>query len=185
MPNSQPTTDQTASYRRPHYHRACKWNDGERVRRDSHQMDFWQRRVMRLEASGQFTPDRSAAIRAIRNFFNRGTGRCDPSHESIAKLTGLCVRTVQRALEDAKAFRLIDWDQRATWQDGEPTQITNQYRLLPGVAAAQDAPPIEAPPSKQGHTESVRINPLGCSDSVSPLDKALASLGAAIKAAGR
>jgi hypothetical protein len=186
MRNPQSIPAETSDRPRRHrYHRACKWSDGARLRRDSRQMDFWQRRVMQLEATGRLTPDRAAAIRTLRVFFNRGTGRCDPSHESIATLTGLSVKTVQRALADARTWRLIDWDQRATWRDGEGTQITNQYRLLPGMAAAQDAPAIEAPASKPGHTESIKINPLGSSDSVSPLDRALASLGAAIKAAGR
>ena len=188
MANVNPTPIESevaiTHFRRWRYHRACKWGEGERRRRDTRQLDFWQRRIMRLEAAGALTSARAAVVLALRPYFNRATGRCDPSHESIAARTGLCVRTVQRGMEDARAFRLIDWDQRAVWRDGEGMQITNQYRLLPGMAAAQDAPAIEAPPSKQGHTVSKKINPLGSSDSIRPLDKALASLGAAIKARG-
>jgi hypothetical protein len=176
--------------RRHRYRRACKWHLGMRVLRSQSQLDLWHRRVLWLERTGRLSRAEARALWAARNFFNRRTGQCDPSHDAIAKKAAVCARTVQRALAKGKQYGVIAWDQRAIWLDGEGAQITNQYRLLPGVAAptkapAIDAPPEEAAPPEQSRTVKNQINPLGSSDSLRPLERALASLQARITEAGR
>lgn len=175
-----PRRDPVTGRRARRYHKACKLNGGRRVPRTRRQIEVWRKAVMLHYRRGELTDARLLVILAVPDWLNRENGRCDPSHDTIADRVGVTVRTVQRALADATRLRLIDWDQRAIRFPGETVQITNQYRIFPGLAAATDAPAIEAPPCREQSDNKKEgfLTKSGCSDSTNSLEKALAALAA-------
>lgn len=64
------------------------------------------------------SPNFFAVFRAVLSFANYGDGVCIPSHEAIAERLAskwnisLSVRTVRRALDEARAVGLISWRRR-------------------------------------------------------------------------
>lgn len=165
----------------PRFHKQCTLTTGRRAPRSRRQIRTFERAALAHHRAGRLTDDRFQALMVLPSWLNLRGGRCDPSHATIAAKANTCPRTVQRALEDARRLGLVTWDQRATRRDGETVQITNQYVLLPGLAAPTDAPPVDRPPQEQPRTD-ISKSESGCSDSVSPLERALASLGRAVAA---
>lgn len=165
----------------PRYHKECTLGAGRRQRRSKQHLQRWESAVLHHRRRRHLTPDQFRALMTLPSWLNRGNGRCDPAHQTIAARADVCVRTVQRAFAIAKRFGLIGWDQRAARVGDETVQITNQYVLFPGLAEPADAPAIEAPPRpEQRSTEDIK-SISGCSDSLSPLERALAALGRAIE----
>lgn len=58
-------------------------------------------------------------------------GRCDPSHQRLARLAGCCERTVRNALDMLKACGLLDWTRRIR-RDPKigARQTSSAFRLL-------------------------------------------------------
>jgi hypothetical protein len=100
--------------------------------------------------------DRRVAVTLIEHF-NRRTGRCDPSLERIARLLGVCTRTVIRStqrLEAAGLFRKVrhggysnrnsyvpNWSRLAelgqAWNEKLREQsVSRQTKMSPGVGQA-------------------------------------------------
>lgn len=165
----------------PRFHKECVLNGGRRLRRARRQITRWEDAVSHHRRRGHLTEAQLKVMLELPGWFNRESGQCDPSHETIAARADVCVKTVQRALAAAKRLGLIGWDQRAIRLPGETIQITNQYVLFPGMASDAVAPAIDAPPHEQPFTGDIK-SISGCSDSLSPLERALASLGRAIVA---
>lgn len=163
----------------PRFHKQCTLTTGRRAPRSRRQILTFERAALAHRRAGRLSADHFQALMALPTWLNLRGGRCDPSHATIAARAGVCVKTVQRALAAAKRIGLVTWDQRATRRDGETVQITNQYVLLPGLASPTDAPPVDRPPQQQPITD-IRESRICCSDSSSPLERALASLGRAI-----
>jgi len=159
---------------RPRFHKACRFNVGRWLPRDREQVARWRKSVERRHRLGSLTDAEAAVLLTLPTWLNRKSGRCDPAHGTIAKKAGVCVKTVQRALEGARRLRLVDWDQRAVKIGSVVTQISNLYRLFPGIPAPKEAPAIDASPQEQRSTV-LRRSEDGCSDSIS-IDESLSPI---------
>jgi hypothetical protein len=63
-------------------------------------------------------------------FWNAKTGRLDPSHETIAKITGWSVSTVARVLKRAAGAGIVSWVRRAaSFVAGAWRRRTNAYQF--------------------------------------------------------
>lgn len=163
----------------PRFHKACVFNAGRRIARTRGHLATFERAALFHKKAGHLTEGQFQVVMELPGWLNLRGGRCDPSHRTIGNKANVKVKTVQRALGTAKRLGLIGWDQRARRIGGETIQITNQYQILPGLAAATEAPAVSACPPEQPITEDIKSISC-CSDSVSPLERALAALGRAI-----
>jgi hypothetical protein len=81
-------------------------------------MSAWFSRVYREYEAGNLTPLWRDVLRALGRFDACRFG-IFPSHEFLARRARCSVRTVQRALEAARALGLVDWSAqrvRAAWR---------------------------------------------------------------------
>lgn len=185
---SLPTDDVTLLRpRRRKYHRGSVRGPGTRVVLAPRQTDLTRKRILARRLAGDLTRGEERALFAAMRFYNRQTGQCDASRAEIARYAGYGMTTIDTALRKAKRWGIFAWDRRVDWKDGELMQTSNQYRFPqpPGLAEPHAAPPVDTPLPEQGHTVSKKFNLPGSMTVVSPLVRALASLGAAIEAAGR
>jgi hypothetical protein len=161
------------------FHKECVFGPGRPEKRTKRQVATYAEAIKRHTARGNLTVCWAFVLYALPSWFNWKDGRCDPSHETIADQVDLSVKTVQRAFAMAKRLGLIGWDQRKVeTKGGEICQVTNQYRILPGLAEPTDAPKV-APPSRERPSIRIKESESGCSDSTNPIEKALAALAAA------
>jgi Helix-turn-helix domain len=141
----------------------------------------------------------------IFDFLNHRTGRLDPSYAAIAAKAGVCVRTVASALARLRELGILNWVRRCaeSWQDGRfvLAQETNAYAVLPesqwrGYRAPPEPPapwpgtwgdPAPMLPSllAQAALEGDLAGKVQVleANAMTPLERALASLGRAL--AGR
>jgi helix-turn-helix protein len=158
------------------FHKECVFGPGRRERRSKRQAATYAEAIKRHTARGKLTVCWAFVLYALPSWFNWKDGRCDPSHETIADKVDLSVKTVQRALAMAKRLGLIGWDQRKVETKGDGTcQVTNQYRILPGLAEPTEAPKVDQP-SRERRSIRLKDSESGYSDSPGPLERALAGL---------
>lgn len=62
-----------------------------------------------------------------------------PSHETLADRARVSVRTVQRALEEARDVGLLDWTERRVKRGWRWLRTSNVYRLLVPATTGQEA----------------------------------------------
>lgn len=84
-------------------------------------------------------------------FLNHGSGRCDPSYESIAEKACLSVATVGRALARLKAAGMLNWIPRCELEKGPEggfllRQISNLYGMVSSVSWRGFRRPPDPPP---------------------------------------
>lgn len=63
-------------------------------------------------ASVELTPGAHIVLLHLANMHNERTGRCFPSIDTLAKRTGLAVRTIQAGIKDLQAKGLLSWEDR-------------------------------------------------------------------------
>jgi hypothetical protein len=116
-----------------------------------------------------------AMIRALIDFLNFKSGRCDPSLDSLARKTGYCKRAAQNALKLLRRLGMLEWLRRCEDSYDEAgnfrlRQRTNAYRLTPPsqwVGYEEDEPPPLPSPDTLGMPEPVP----------EPLEAAVAAFG--------
>jgi hypothetical protein len=133
----------------------------------------------------------------------RNAGRLDPSYAAIAAKAGVCVRTVAAALKRLRELGILNWVRRCaeSWQDGRFVlkQEPNAYGLLPESQWRGYRPPQEPPgpaPGTWGDPPPIlsavalaalegdlagKVQALEA-NAMTPLERALASLGRALAA---
>jgi hypothetical protein len=102
-------------------------------------MSAWFSRVYREYEAGNLTPLWRDVLRALGRFDACRFG-IFPSHEFLARRARCSVRTVQRALEAARALGLVDWTAqrvRASWR---LLRASNRYVLKLPTAPVQPGP---------------------------------------------
>ena len=102
-------------------------------------MNAWFSRVYREYEAGNLTPLWRDVLRALGRFDACRFG-IFPGHEFLARRARCSVRTVQRALEAARALGLVDWSAtrvRAAWR---ALRGPNRYVLKMPTGAVQPGP---------------------------------------------
>jgi hypothetical protein len=102
-------------------------------------MSAWFSRVYREYEAGNLTPLWRDVLRALGRFDACRFG-IFPSHEFLARRARCSVRTVQRALEAARALGLVDWTAqrvRASWR---LLRASNRYVLKTPEGPVQPGP---------------------------------------------
>jgi len=156
MTKRRPTSDSN----RP-YHRGSSFGPGRRRPMNRDERGIWRRLVHRHVRAGEIGPKGAWALELLPDYLSRD-GRCDPSHARLAADAGVGESTVERALADAKAIGLLDWDRRLVRTRWRAEQTSNAYVLLvPGLGQGAQPPP-PAPPFKSlnlesGYTVAVKV----------------------------
>lgn len=101
-------------------------------------------------------------------------GRLDPAHATLAADTGLCERTVARALRRLADVGLLTWQRRLVRQAWRAAQTSNAYALVPAGAAIP-------PPKTKTRGSTVRLSVAGPALSVA---QQLAAVAAWVAEAG-
>lgn len=98
----------------------------------------WTNRVWREFRADNLTRSMRDVLLTLRTF--RGTGgACWPSHETLADRAGCCVRTVQRALQQAQQLGLVTWCERRVKAGWRWLRTSNWYRFaVPGDPVQPD-----------------------------------------------
>jgi hypothetical protein len=101
----------------------------------------WRYIVHHHVRAGRIGPKGAWALEILPDYLARD-GRCDPSHARLAADAGVGERTVERALADAKALGLLDWDRRIVRTGWRAEQTSNAYVLIvPGKQECANAHP--------------------------------------------
>lgn len=96
----------------------------------------WTDRVWREFHAGNLTRSYRDVLLTLRTF--RGTGGlCVPAHATLADRARCCVRTVQRALQQAQELGLVFWVERRVRAGWRWLRSSNAYRLAIPEASVQ------------------------------------------------
>jgi hypothetical protein len=148
MTKRRPSSDS----RRP-WHRGSAFGPGRRQPLDRNDRSRWRYLVHAHTRAGRIGPKGAWALEVLPDYLARD-GRLDPSHARLAADVGVGESTVERALADAKALGLLDWDRRLVRTGWRAEQTSNAYVLIvPGSRAGEGAPP-PPPLSKSLNLES-------------------------------
>lgn len=91
---------------------------------------LWLARLHTARLARAITASHAEVARALLR--RLGTdGRLDPAHATLAADTGLCPRTVSRAIHRLAAVGLLTWQRRLVRQGWRAAQISNAYALVP------------------------------------------------------
>jgi Helix-turn-helix domain len=88
----------------------------------------WPNRVWREFRVANLTRTYRDVLLTLATFRGHG-GLCVPSHETLAARAGCCVRTVRRALVQARQLGLVDWCERRVRAGWRWLRTSNSYRL--------------------------------------------------------
>lgn len=90
-----------------------------------------------------------AVLRALLDFLNFKSGRCDPSLDSLARKTGYCKRAVQNGLKRLRRLGIVVWLRRCEESYDEAgnfslRQRTNAYGVTPPShwRGYEESPPL-------------------------------------------
>ena len=149
------TTRRPSSDRIRPWHRGSVFGDGRRRPMNRDEKGIWRRLVHRHVRAGGIGPKGAWALELLPDYLAKD-GRLDPSHACLAADAGVGERTVERALADARALGLLDWDRRLVRTGWRAEQTSNAYVLIvPGSRAGEGAPPPQPePPLKSLKLES-------------------------------
>jgi helix-turn-helix protein len=89
----------------------------------------WTARVWREFHADNLTLHFAHVLLTLHSYRDH-SGRCWPSHETLAARARCCVRTVQRALQQARDLGLVDWTERRFKAGWRWLRTSNLYRLL-------------------------------------------------------
>jgi hypothetical protein len=104
--------------------------------------------------AGRIGPKGAWALEVLPDYL-ASDGRCDPSHARLAADAGIGERTVERALADARALGLLDWDRRIVRNGWRAEQTSNAYVLIvPGEDGGPPPTPPAPPPIKSLYLQS-------------------------------
>lgn len=108
-------------------------------------------------------------LAALAYFHNQETGRCNPSVSRIAKRTHQSERTVQRAIAELVAAKLLSVHRTQVWQSGRKINLPNRYvfRTEGGVTVSPGVPQLCHP--KESY-KSARARPAAFYDLANLLD---------------
>lgn len=114
---------------------------------------LWLARLHTARLARAITASHAEVARALLRRLGPD-GRLDPAHATLAADTGLCARTVARALRRLAEVGLLTWQRRLVRQAWRAAQTSNAYTLQPAGAA------IPPPPLKtrtRGSTASLSV----------------------------
>ena len=113
------------------WHRDSVFGPGPRQPLCCERRKVWKARIDLQRRAGQITDGESYVGQALLKRLGQD-GRCDPSHQTLAKDSGESVSTVKRALKAFWACGLVNWVRRL-WRNGtRVSQDTNAYLLTLG-----------------------------------------------------
>ncbi len=88
----------------------------------------WKARVWQEFKIGNLTRAMRDVLLTLATY--RGTGgACWPAHTTLADRAGCCVRTVQRALDEARDLGLVSWCERRIRRGWRWLRTSNTYRM--------------------------------------------------------
>jgi Helix-turn-helix domain len=168
--------------------RACKLDRNARAR-----VTMYARTA--LQQSGPGRPSRALdVLRALLSYLGNRSGLCYPAYESIARRAGCHRSTVAEALKQLESIAVLTWQHRlikvrervadlfgiGCWR-WRVLRTSNAYRFF------DPRPPANFPPGKEqedscSYSCTAHAVPATVSVLASPLERALANLGAAIRA---
>ncbi|WP_216851155.1 helix-turn-helix domain-containing protein [Acidisphaera sp. L21] len=96
----------------------------------------WVARVWREYHAGNLTRAAKDVLMSFHTFRGHG-GACWPSHEPLASRARCCVRTVQRALQQAQHLGLASWSERRVKAGWRWLRTSNWYRFAVPAEAVQ------------------------------------------------
>ncbi len=88
----------------------------------------WTARIWREFRAGNLTRAYRDVLLTLRSYRGYG-GLIVPSHATLAARAGCCVRTVQRALQQAQRLGLVSWAERRVRAAWRWLRTSNAYRL--------------------------------------------------------
>jgi hypothetical protein len=96
----------------------------------------WKARVWQEFKIGNLTRAMRDVLLTLHTY--RGTGgACWPAHTTLADRAGCCVRTVQRALDEARDLGLVSWCERRVRRGWRWLRTSNRYRLMTPAGEVQ------------------------------------------------
>lgn len=126
-------------------------------------------------------------LRELLRLLDFKTGRLDPAIKTLADRCGYSVAAVVEALKRLRSHGFLDWLRRyePTGNTGtkapQVRQISNAYRVsIPPRAEALLRPPVPVPDDLEHAQQAAALEARDMAFIGSPLDQALARLGAAI-----
>lgn len=89
----------------------------------------WTARCWLEYRAGNLTRAYRDVLLTLHTFRGHG-GTAWPSHATLAERAGCCVRTVQRALQQAQQLGLVSWAERRVRAGWRWLRTSNAYRLI-------------------------------------------------------
>jgi hypothetical protein len=142
----------------------------------------------RIRQAGRGRPACTLEVfRALLSYLGNNSGRCFPSYEAIAARAGCHRSTVAEALKVLESAKAITWTHRLVkvrervrdlfgveYSRWRVLRTSNSYRFIDPKRA------VQVFPTGKRIEESIRYSSLSAPDPRSPLEHALACLGAAV-----
>jgi hypothetical protein len=117
----------TAAITRGNYRSGSQRGPGVRIKWKRYKVGKWLYKAIRTFPSGSSVAIVAAALTSVISFHD---GRLDPTYQWIAAKTGLCEKTVGRALAKLRKFGFLTWQRRvAVSPEGVECQTSNAYQL--------------------------------------------------------
>jgi hypothetical protein len=113
------------------WHRNSVFGDGPRLPLCRERRAVWKARIDINRRAGRITSDFGHVGEALLKRLGKD-GRCDPSHETLAKDSGEDVSTVKRGLKAFYACGMVTWVRRLRRDGTHVSQDTNAYVLTLG-----------------------------------------------------
>lgn len=110
------------------YHADSLFGSGPRRPLNADSRRIWLARADAARRSGSITALHVEVGRALLRRLSQD-GRCDPSHDTLARDAGCSARTVRRALARLQAAGLLTWQRRLVRSGRRVLQTSNAYRL--------------------------------------------------------
>ena len=111
------------------YHHDSIFGPGPRAPLDRDQRSLWRARLQAARCPGGITIAARDVGLAMLDMMG-ADGRLDPALEHLAAVVRVHLSTVQRAIQQLRAFGLLEWDRRLTRDASGVRQTSNAYRLI-------------------------------------------------------
>lgn len=113
--------------------------------------ESWTARIWREFHADNLTRGMRDTLLTLATYRGAG-GICTPSHATLAARIDGSVRTVQRALDQARNLGLVIWTERRIRRGWRWLRTSNAYRLMMPTEAVQPGQrPVSLRPSTTGH----------------------------------
>ena len=120
----------------PTYHHDSIFGPGPRTPLDREQRSVWRARVNLARKPGGLTIATRDVGLALLDMIG-ADGRLNPSLNHLASIVQVHISTVERAIQQLRAFGLLAWDRRLVRDQAGVRQTSNAYWLI--VADMQSA----------------------------------------------